>query len=386
MDSYDVVVVGAGPAGSTAAWRAASAGAKVLLVDKAVFPRDKPCGDGLTPRATKLLADIGLEHQLERFHRVNRIRLFHGRRTREYPWPKREGFPTHGYVISRMRLDDMLVRHAAAAGALVSQGSHVIAPVIDDDVVTGVRVRSGGREEEIRSRIVIAADGASSVLGRAMGMVPNVGSPLGMAARALIASERPDDDALEVYTIRHHRGFALGYAWLFPLGNGLLNIGMAVHGTDPRWREVGLTDLMQLFLNRLPAEWRVPSLAEIRREGTLKAWRVPMCLAVWPPWSAGILAAGDAAGVAKPTTGGGISKAIQSGLISAEVALEALDTATGPRDLSTYEKRLEDTFGKVYETGRRYLRVMSSRVARRLLLTGPGIRLAARKMVGQADA
>jgi menaquinone-9 beta-reductase len=169
MQRYDLIIAGGGPAGAAAAWRAASAGARVLVCDKATFPRDKPCGDGLTPRAVRSIGELGLEAELKRFNRIDRLRVHGAARTLDFPWPASESFPSHGYVVARTDLDELLLRHAQAAGAEVWEGTAVRAPIVEDGMVRGVIVRENGADREVRASAVVAADGASSALARGWG-------------------------------------------------------------------------------------------------------------------------------------------------------------------------------------------------------------------------
>jgi flavin-dependent dehydrogenase len=124
QDDFDAIVVGAGPAGSATAYHLAKAGRRVLLLEKSAFPRDKICGDGLTPRAVKQLGLMGFDLSREAgWGRNQGLRIVAGGRTYELPWPELDSFPNYGLVRSRMELDEMLARHAASAGA-VSRGGH----------------------------------------------------------------------------------------------------------------------------------------------------------------------------------------------------------------------------------------------------------------------
>lgn len=126
---YDLVIAGGGPAGSAAAWQAVQSGARVVVLDKAAFPRDKPCGDGLTPRAVSFIQKMGLADEVAKFHRVDRARVFSPSEW-TLPFPHRPGMPGHGHVVRRTELDTMLLKNAESAGAEVRQSADVAGPVI----------------------------------------------------------------------------------------------------------------------------------------------------------------------------------------------------------------------------------------------------------------
>ena len=159
---YDVVVAGGGPSGAAAAWQAAQVGAKVLVVDKAEFPRDKPCGDGLTARAVSYLQKMGLADEVSTFHRVDRVTVFSPSRW-EMSFPQRPGMPDHGHTVSRTHLDTVLLSHAEKAGAEVREGAEVAGPELDaGGRVVGVALKTG---EKISADAVIAADDDSETVG-----------------------------------------------------------------------------------------------------------------------------------------------------------------------------------------------------------------------------
>src|SRR6201993_406728 len=140
---YDLAIAGGGPSGSAAAWQAAQTGARVVLLDKAEFPRDKPCGDGLTARAVSYLQKMGLANEVAKFHRVNRVTVFSPSQW-ELSFPKRPGMPDHGHTVSRTELDTLLLKHAESAGAEVRQSAEVTGPIFDDNGrVVGVTLKSG---------------------------------------------------------------------------------------------------------------------------------------------------------------------------------------------------------------------------------------------------
>jgi geranylgeranyl reductase family protein len=376
--SYDFIVAGGGPAGSSAAWRAATSGAKVLVLDKAVFPRDKPCGDGLTPRAVHSIGALGLENELKAFNRVDKLRVNGAGRQLTFDWPKSNEFPDHGYVVARTDLDEMLLRHAQASGAEVREGTAAIAPIVENGVVVGVVARHNGTTEEIRSRVVVAADGASSRIGRALGIVAESSRPMGFAMRAIFDAKRPveDDNVIESHLeLRDANGALLpGYGWIFPMGRGpsseigRINVGVGFLSTYKGWRDVNNAHLMEAYLKALPRDWGLPDITDLRSSGQLKGWRLPMAFAMTPPWRPGMFACGDAAGVVNPFNGEGISEAVESAVMGTDIALRGLDE-TGVTDLSEYERQLDEEWGAYYRLGRTFVRIIGNPRAMRTLTT-----------------
>lgn len=353
----DILVVGGGPAGAAAAWRAARSGANVVCLDKAEFPRDKPCGDGLTPRAVKLISGMGLEDDLTKFHRVDAIRFF-TRSVWEVPWPQRPGLPTHAYVARRLDLDEMLLRNAGRVGARVEQNTEVVEPLVEDGRVVGVIANRDGAAHTYRAEVVIAADGAHSRLKRSLNVQSNSGL-VAIAIRAEMSAQRVDDSALETYLMKHGRNYFPGYGWVFPLGDSRFNLGVGYLTSYRRWREINARTLFEQFTRQLPAEWQLPDMSELNRAKALQAWRLPMGFSTRPAWRPGIIFAGDAAGVAKPMSGAGISKALQSGIVAAEVAVDALGSGS-PSELSKYDRQLRRLWGIQYQLSRAALRLGSN--------------------------
>ena len=375
---YDLVVCGGGPAGASAAWRAASAGARVLVVDKAKFPRDKPCGDGLTPRAVASIGALGLENELKAFNRVEKLRVNGAGRTLTFDWPASDSFPDFGYVVARTDLDEMLLRHAEAAGAEVREETSAWAPIVENDVVCGITTKRDGTTEDVRASVVIAADGASSRIARAVGMVRDERRPIGVAVRAHFEAKRPqrDENVIESYLeLRDGDALLPGYGWIFPMGRGSsgesrINVGVGILSSYKGWRDVNTAHLMDAFMRSLPRDWELPDISHLRSSGQLKGWRLPMGFCVREPWRPGVMAAGDAAGVVNPFNGEGISEAVESGVIAATTALKALG-GRGPSDFSVYTRSLDATWGPYYRLGRTFVRIIGNpRVMRALTVVG----------------
>jgi menaquinone-9 beta-reductase len=346
---YDLAIAGGGPAGSAAAWQAAQTGARVIVLDKAQFPRDKPCGDGLTPRAVSYIQKMGLAAEVAKFHRVNRATVFSPGEW-DLAFPRRPGMPDHGHVARRSALDALLLGRVASAGAEVRQCAEVVAPIVDDNGrVSGLILNDG---EQIAADAVIACDGAYSPIKRALKLNSRYNGYSAIAIRAEMALNRRDVDSLDIYLKLVSRGDQLpGYGWVFPLGDGRANIGLGYVNSYKKWQQINAAELLGEFLSGLPAEWELPSIHQLRRSKGLQGWRLPMGFTVWPPWRPGILFAGDALGAARPVSGAGISKALQSGMAAGECAVAAL-TNGGPDDFTNYTQRVQQTWGREYRRGR----------------------------------
>lgn len=354
-ERYDVAISGGGPAGSAAAWQAVRTGARVILLDKAEFPRDKPCGDGLTPRAVSFMQKMGLADEVAKFHRLNRATIYSPTEW-ELSFPRRPGMPDHGHGIRRTQLDTMLLKHAEAAGAEVRQGAEVIGASVDDDGrVNGLTLRGG---EVIRADAVIAADGTYSPVRRSLKLTSEYNGYSAIAIRAEMSANRPDSDSLDIHLKISHEGQQLpGYGWVFPLGDGRVNIGVGYVNSFKRWHDINAARLLGDFMDGLPRDWNLPSVAELQSSKALQAWRLPMGFTAWPPWRPGVLFAGDAMGAARPVSGAGISKALQSGLAAGECAVAAL-TNGGPDDFTNYQQQVDGIWGREYRRGRLFHRLV----------------------------
>ena len=346
---FDLAIVGGGPAGSAAAWQARQAGANVVVLDKADFPRDKPCGDGLTARAVSYLQKMGLAEEVDKFHQVNRVKVFSPSEW-ELSFPRRPGMPDHGYVARRPELDTLLLKHAESAGAQVRQSAEAAAPLLDDaGRVTGVVLKSG---EKVRADAVIAADGAYSPIKRALKLDSAYNGYSAIAIRSEMHANRPDSDTFEIYLKLLFEGDQLpGYGWIFPMGGGRFNIGLGYVNSYKKWQSINATQFFGDFLRTLPAEWELPSIEDLKKNRSVRAWRLPMGFTAWPPWRPGVLFAGDALGAARPVSGAGISKALQSGMAAGECAIAALANG-GPDDFSNYQQTIQAAWGKEYRLGR----------------------------------
>ncbi len=352
---YDLVIAGGGPSGSAAAWQAAQTGAKVVVLDKAEFPRDKPCGDGLTARAVSYLQKMGLAEEVSKFHRVNRVTVF-SPSAWELSFPKRPGMPDHGHTVSRTELDTLLLKHAESAGAEVRQSAEVAGPEFDaNGRVIGVTLKGG---EKVYGDAVIAADGAYSPIKRALKIDSEYNGYSAIAIRSEMHANRADSDSLDIYLKLAFQGDQLpGYGWVFPMGNGVFNIGLGYVNSYKNWQSINATQFLGEFLRTLPRDWELPAIEDLKKNKSVRAWRLPMGFTAWPPWRPGVLFTGDSLGAGKPASGAGISKALESGLAAGECAIAALQNG-GPDDFTNYAQRMEAAWGREYKRGRYFHKLL----------------------------
>jgi len=370
----DVLVVGGGPAGSAAAYWLASAGVEVLVVEKKHYPREKTCGDGLTPRSVHQLEQMGLADDLAPHHRYKGLRANAYGRTVAMSWPEHAGLPSHGYVITRADLDGLVAARAEKAGAVVWQGAEAVAPLSTPAAFgepdglgpkTAVRKAGGavvadrarGTTTEVSARYVIVADGSLSRFGRALGTERNREWPQGMALRGYYRSPRHAEEYIDSFLdIRDANGKVVpGYGWIFPLGDGRVNVGVGLLSTQGRWKNVNTTKLMDAFIAQAPASW---CLGAETCCGPPTGGRLPMGLAVGPRVGPDWIAAGDSAGVINPFNGEGIAYGYETGRLAAAAVSDALE-ARDPRLLASYEASLQDIYGMYYRVARAFISVLS---------------------------
>ncbi len=364
---FDVVIVGAGPSGSSCAYWLAQAGWSVALVEKKRLPRAKTCGDGLTPRSVLQLRDMGLEDAVAvRGHRYDGLRAYGFGASVEMHWPSHETFPNYGYTITRLDLDGLVAEHAAAAGATLLTGVEVTGLLEAADAPDGgLRSASGvevvdhdtGVTSTVRARFVVAADGQNSRLGRELGVARNRRWPLGMALRGYYRSARDQEPWIESHLdIRDPNGKVVpGYGWIFPLGDGRVNVGVGLLSTDGAWKGVNTTRLQEYFVAQVGAAW---GLDEDSRLSAPTGGRLPMGLARGPRVGPNTLVVGDAGATINPFNGEGISYAYETGRLAAGVLGDAL-VAADPTRLRAYEDRLSEYYGEYYRVARAFVRLIS---------------------------
>jgi geranylgeranyl reductase family protein len=371
----DVIVVGAGPGGSAAAYHLANAGVDVLLLEKSAFPRDKVCGDGLTPRAVKQLIGMGLDLDQPGWQRNKGLRIVGAGHRLELPWPELASFPDFGMVRTRMELDEILARHAQKAGARLMERTNVSGPVFDDRTgqVTGVsarpvddRGRKAGDEVTYRAPIVIAGDGVSARMATALGIERRENRPMAVAVRAYYETPRHDDEWmeswLELWTGEPGRSDLLpGYGWIFAVGDGTANVGLGLLNSSKGFQNVDYRDSLTRWLANTPEEWGFRD--EANRVGKVGSAALPMGFNRKPHYSRGLMLVGDSGGMTNPFNGEGIDYALEAAHTAAETIVQALARPEGAgreQVLEGYAAQLDQAYGGYFTLGRVFAKMIGN--------------------------
>ena len=375
----DVIVVGAGPAGSSTAYHLAEAGLDVLVLERAAFPRDKICGDGLTPRAVRQLVAMGLDLDAPGWQRNLGLRIVGAGHRLELPWPDLAAFPPYGMVRTRLDLDEILARHAEKAGARLMERTAVTAPVVDERTgrVTGVVARQvaddapesrrTGEGATFRAPLVVACDGVSARLATSLGLARRPNRPMGVAVRAYYRTDRHDDEWmeswLELWEGEPDRSTLLpGYGWIFGVGDGTANVGLGILNTSAAFRNVDYKDVLRRWLDHTPPEW---GFREENRIGRIGSAALPMGFNRKPHYTRGMLLCGDSGGMVNPFNGEGIDYALEAGHRAAETVVQALARPEGPareKVLESYAYALDSAYGGYFTLGRVFAKMIGNPV------------------------
>jgi geranylgeranyl reductase family protein len=357
----DVLVVGAGPGGSAAAYHLARHGIDVTVVERATFPREKVCGDGLTPRAVVAMERMGVDTRDPGFERVRGLRVHARSATIDLPWPELASWPGYGLVMPRDGFDQLLAERAVKAGAGIFEATDAVAPILENGWVRGAAVRPSDRGSEptteIRARFVLAADGAASRFGAPAGVRRDGSRPLGIAARRYYRADYRPGPWFESWLDLWDGDMLLpGYGWLFPVAGGRINLGAGLLNTFRHFEDVSAQQLFSAFARMLPPAW---GISEETAEGRVLSGPLPMSLNRVPQAVPGMLVIGDAAGAVNPFNGEGIAYAMETGEIAADLVYEAL-VKDRPALAMAYPQVLRDRYGRYFFIGRQFARVIGN--------------------------
>lgn len=339
----DVLVVGAGPAGSSAAAWAARNGQQVTVIDKEKFPRDKPCGDGLTPRAIKELTSLGLAHWLSTKPKNIGLRAAGFGQELLLPW-KSPSLPEWGSAVPRVELDNRILQVAKDSGATVHDGFAAEDVEIENGSISKVITKSAEEVVEYKVKNVIIADGVRSQLGRKLNRTWHRDTAYGVAARAYIKSERHDDPWISSHLeLRGSENEILsGYGWIFPQGNGEVNIGVGTLATQKRPADINLRALISQYTEEQREIWKLSGELRLPWSAML-----PMGGAVSGVAGRNYMFIGDAAGCVNPLNGEGIDYGLETGRLAADLLSVEKNFA------EVWPQLLRDQYGYAFSIARR---------------------------------
>lgn len=334
----DIVVVGAGPAGATTAALAARAGARVLLLDRARFPRPKPCAEYMSPGVLDQLRSARLERAvLERKPQfVAGMDVVSPRGARFRLRYERDGHPVHAMTLRRLDLDHALLCEAADAGVEVIEGAIVREPALSDGAVRGVLMSQAGTGARVTGAVVVVADGARSAMRTALGLSRTVRWPsrLGLVAHYHGGEPMPGD-------VGQMHVSSLGYCGLAPLPGAGINVGLVVHAGGRGIPRLPATRIMDDWIQSHPA---LATLLEGHRRVSSVRGMSPVGARSRACAGPGFLMVGDAAGFFDPFTGEGIHRAILGGRIAAAAALEAVNQGQSAAQIEAYHRARHAAF------------------------------------------
>ena len=342
---YDVIVVGAGPAGSTTATIMAQKGYDVLLLDRQSFPRDKICGDAVPAGAIGILYQLGMEAKIKQavaqgqLYPLTQMRLVSPREYTMIAKFHKEEIGPDSYVAPRLYFDALIQQQAIEAGAEFCQAM-VKVPVVENGRVVGVTARVNGSNDTLRAKIVVGADGATSGIARTLRpkTAQHQDKHRAVALRAYIEDLEEFPQEVEFY---FYKGILPGYAWIFPIGKHKANIGLGMRLDYFRQRKRSLEEMLQEFLQMPAIKKRLLHGGQLRDVAT---WQLTFGSQKHLQHTFdGAILVGDAAGFINPLTGGGIHNSIISAKLAAQTIDEALQQGSvARRNLQIYEQRCHD--------------------------------------------
>jgi len=289
----------------------------------------------------------------------------------EMLWPEHPVHPNYGYVVTRHDLDDFVAQNAIDAGATLYQGTEAVEPIYTNGVLAGATVKDKVSDErrDIRAKYVVIADGANSRFGRALGTSRDRSYPMGMAIRGYYESPLHDTPWIEsALDVRDRQGNSMpGYGWIFPVGDGTINVGIGLLSTFRDYKSVNTTHMMTEFAATLPEYWQVDANNPVAKP---TGGRLPMAGSVGPKVGPNWMAVGDAAGSVNPFNGEGIDYAYETGRMAAGLVAEAIDDGHALA-IQQYTRLLDEEYGDYFKVARVFASVIGHpRLVRELTRIG----------------
>ena len=358
---HDVIIVGAGPAGTSAALYANRFGLKTLLLDKSRFPRDKTCGDALSGKSVKVLDDLNLIDGLDNLTGSIIKRIIFGS-------PKHsecellldksldKNHIKHGYVIPRTDFDNYMLQQAKKVSDF-EEGFIVKDLIFENNMVVGVKGSTkGDHEKEFRSNLVFGADGPNSIVSKKSGLYDMNMEHTAVGIRCYYENVKDLTDQIELHYVKEMNP---GYFWIFPTGQNRANIGVGLLKSIVKKEQRKLNDIMLDVIKSENFKNRFKDAVPLEKP---KGWNLPFGSIKRENYGNGFLLLGDAAGLVDPFTGEGIGNAMVSGRIASEIAVKAKEVHNYTKEyLKTYDQNLWEYLGNELNTSTKLLKLARSK-------------------------
>lgn len=372
--SADAIVVGAGPGGSATAAFLARQGVDVIVLEKSGFPREKVCGDGLTPRAVRMMTRLGIDTSPQSgWVRNKGLRVYAGgSEPFDFAWPQSAEFPDYGLVCSRSVFDDLLAGIAVQSGARLFTDTKVTELIHDGGRIAGVK---DSRGISYRAPIVVAADGNTGRIALQAGRERLETRPMGVAVRSYYTSPKTDMDWMESFLqlwdgTPGQSTLLPGYGWIFGTGDGSVNVGLGMLNSTTAFGKTDYKQLMKRWLDSTPEQW---GLREANRLEPIRGAALPMAFNRQPFYADGLMLVGDAAGMISPFNGEGISYAMEAGEMAASVIAQAkgrgFGTPSAELALRSYADKVKRAWGGYYRLGTIFVKLIGNPKIMRLCTT-----------------
>ncbi len=345
---FDVIVAGAGPAGCSCTLFLAKAGKKVLLLDRARFPREKICGDGISGRSVGVLSELGILGSFKDVEHQDMYGVtFSSPNGTVAPIPAgKPGEQPPGFVCRREVFDNVIFQHAKEAAAKTIEGFFVKDLVMEGSRVVGVRGDFAGKEMEFRAKVVVGADGAAGVMASKLNA--RQGDDLHRCAglRCYYEGVGGMSENIELHFVKE----ALpGYFWIFPLPNNRANVGIGMIVDDVKKNKVNLQKVMLDTIEKNPIF--KARFKDAKRVTEIKSWMLPFASKRVKIAFDGCVLVGDAASLIDPFTGEGIGNALTSGKYAAQAIVKAFEANDfSEKSLSSYSEELFGHIGNEVDT------------------------------------
>ena len=348
--NYDIIIVGAGPAGSTAALYAEKMGLKSIIVDKSIFPRDKICGDALSGKSIRMIRELNLLSEVSKLKgsQINRI---------TFGSPSNKQFDLHlnkvnkdkiqkkGFVIPRKIFDNYLFKKASSKTES-RQGFKVIEIIKDNNMISGViGINKNGKKEFLYAPLILGCDGPYSIVARKLKLYKMDMMNTSVAIRCYYSGVKDLTDQIELHFLKEVKP---GYLWLFPAGKGIANIGIGLSKVDAKKEERTLSQLLDIVTKSKYFKKRFEDAVQLEKP---VGWNLPLGTKHRLNHGDGFMLLGDAAGLVDPFTGEGIGNAMVSAKYAIQVAKKSKENNDYSKNfLSEYDKLLWGELGKELRT------------------------------------